>query len=59
VAAQEMNAAEADYVVRLPAAHMPRISRPNALAEALGRTEFGATISIPRLPKLSRAEFRF
>jgi pimeloyl-ACP methyl ester carboxylesterase len=37
VAAQEANAARADYVVRLPAAHMAQLSRPNELAEALGQ----------------------
>ena len=37
VAAQEAMSASADYVVRLPAAHMVQLSRPDALAEALGR----------------------
>lgn len=37
VAAQEASAAKADYVVRLPASHMVQISKPNELAEALGR----------------------
>jgi pimeloyl-ACP methyl ester carboxylesterase len=36
VAAQEAWAANADYVVRLPAAHMLQLSRPDELAEALG-----------------------
>ena len=38
VAAQEaMSASPADYVVRLPAAHMVQLSRPDDLAEALGQ----------------------
>ena len=37
VAAQEATSANADYVVRLPAAHMVQLSRPDDLAEALGR----------------------
>jgi pimeloyl-ACP methyl ester carboxylesterase len=37
VDAQEAMAANADYVVRLPAAHMVQLSRPDELAEALGR----------------------
>ena len=37
VAAQEAMSASADYVVRLPAAHMVQLSRPEALAEALGQ----------------------
>ena len=37
VAAQEAVSANADYVVRLPAAHMVQLSRPDELAEALGR----------------------
>ena len=37
VAAQEAMSANADYVVRLPAAHMVQLSRPDELAEALGR----------------------
>jgi pimeloyl-ACP methyl ester carboxylesterase len=37
VAAQEARSANADYVVRLPAAHMVQLSRPDELAEALGR----------------------
>jgi pimeloyl-ACP methyl ester carboxylesterase len=37
VAAQEAMAANADFVVRLPAAHMVQLSRPDELAEALGR----------------------
>jgi len=36
VAAQEAWAANADYVVRLPAAHMLQLSRPDELAETLG-----------------------
>ena len=36
VAAQEAISASADYVVRLPAAHMVQLSRPDELAEALG-----------------------
>jgi pimeloyl-ACP methyl ester carboxylesterase len=36
VAAQEAWAAHADYVIRLPAAHMVQLSRPDELAEALG-----------------------
>jgi len=37
VAAQEMMSANADDVVRLPAAHMVQLSRPDELAAALGR----------------------
>ena len=37
VAAQEASAAKADHVVRLPAGHMVQLSRPDELAEALGR----------------------
>ena len=37
VAAQEAMSASADYVVRLPAAHMVQLSRPDDLAEALGQ----------------------
>jgi pimeloyl-ACP methyl ester carboxylesterase len=37
VAFQEAMAANADNVVRLPAAHMVQLSRPDELAEALGR----------------------
>ena len=37
VAAQEAMSAYADYVVRLPAAHMVQLSRPDELAEALGQ----------------------
>jgi hypothetical protein len=37
VAAQEAMSAGADEVVRLPAAHMARESRPDELAEILGR----------------------
>ncbi len=37
VAAQEAWAANADCVVRLPAAHMVQLSRPDELTEALGR----------------------
>jgi pimeloyl-ACP methyl ester carboxylesterase len=37
VAAQEAMSANADHVVRLPAAHMVQLSRPYELAEALGR----------------------
>jgi pimeloyl-ACP methyl ester carboxylesterase len=37
VAVQEATAANADYVVRLPAAHMVQLSRPDELAETLGR----------------------
>jgi pimeloyl-ACP methyl ester carboxylesterase len=37
VAAQQAWAANADAVVRLPAAHMAQLSRPDELAEALGR----------------------
>jgi pimeloyl-ACP methyl ester carboxylesterase len=37
VAAQEAMSANADYVVRLPAGHMVQLSRPDELAEALGR----------------------
>jgi hypothetical protein len=37
VAAQEAMSANADYVVRLPAAHMMQLSRPDELAEALGQ----------------------
>jgi pimeloyl-ACP methyl ester carboxylesterase len=37
VAAQEAMAANADDVVRLPAAHMVQLSRPDDLADALGR----------------------
>jgi pimeloyl-ACP methyl ester carboxylesterase len=37
VAAQGARAATADCVVRLPAAHMVQLSRPDELAEALGR----------------------
>ena len=37
VAAQEAMAANADQVVRLPAAHMVQLSRPDDLADALGR----------------------
>lgn len=37
VAAQEVTAAKADNVVRLPAGHMVQVSRPVELAEALGR----------------------
>jgi pimeloyl-ACP methyl ester carboxylesterase len=37
VARQEMDAANADYVVRLPAAHMVQLSLPDELAEVLGQ----------------------
>ena len=37
VAAQEASAANADYVVRLTAAHMVQLSRPDELAGTLGR----------------------
>jgi pimeloyl-ACP methyl ester carboxylesterase len=37
VAAQEASAANADYVVRLTAAHMVQLSRPDELTDALGR----------------------
>ena len=37
VAAQEAMSTDADYVVRLPAAHMVQLSRPDELAEALGQ----------------------
>ena len=37
VAAQEAMSANADNVVRIPAAHMVQLSRPDELAEALGR----------------------
>jgi hypothetical protein len=37
VAVQEAMAANADNVVRLPAAHMVQLSRPDELAEVLGR----------------------
>jgi pimeloyl-ACP methyl ester carboxylesterase len=37
VAAQEAMSANADEVVRLPAAHMVQLSRPDELAQALGR----------------------
>ncbi|HTF49088.1 MAG TPA: alpha/beta fold hydrolase [Pseudonocardia sp.] len=37
VATQEAMSANADEVVRLPAAHMVQLSRPDELAEALGR----------------------
>jgi pimeloyl-ACP methyl ester carboxylesterase len=37
VAAQEAMAANADTVLRLPAAHFVQLSRPDELAEALGR----------------------
>jgi pimeloyl-ACP methyl ester carboxylesterase len=37
VAAQEAMSTSADCVVRLPAAHMVQLSRPDELAEALGR----------------------
>jgi pimeloyl-ACP methyl ester carboxylesterase len=37
VAAQAATAARADYVVRMPGAHMVQISRPAELAEALTR----------------------
>jgi pimeloyl-ACP methyl ester carboxylesterase len=37
VAAQEAMSANANEVVRLPAAHMVQLSRPDELAEALGR----------------------
>jgi hypothetical protein len=37
VAAQEAMAANVDEVVRLPAAHMAQLSRPDELADALGR----------------------
>jgi pimeloyl-ACP methyl ester carboxylesterase len=36
VAAQEACAANADYVVRLPAAHMAQLSQPDELAQVLG-----------------------
>jgi pimeloyl-ACP methyl ester carboxylesterase len=37
VAVQEATAARADFVIRLPGAHMVQISQPDELAEALGR----------------------
>jgi pimeloyl-ACP methyl ester carboxylesterase len=37
VRAQEAMATNADYVLRLPAAHFVQLSRPDELAEALGR----------------------
>jgi hypothetical protein len=37
VAAQEASAANADYVVRIAAAHMAQLSRPGELADALRR----------------------
>ena len=37
VAAQEANAASADHVVRIPAAHMLQLSRPDRLTEVLGQ----------------------
>jgi len=37
VPVQEAMAANADYVVRLPAAHFVQLSRPDELAEVLGR----------------------
>jgi hypothetical protein len=37
VGAQEAWATNADYVVRVPAAHMVQLSRPDELADALGR----------------------
>jgi pimeloyl-ACP methyl ester carboxylesterase len=37
VAAQEAMAANANEVIRLPAAHMVQLSRPDELADALGR----------------------
>ena len=37
VGAQEAMATNADNVLRLPAAHFVQLSRPDELAEALGR----------------------
>jgi hypothetical protein len=37
VAFQEAMAVNADNVVRLPALHMAQLSRPDELADALGR----------------------
>ena len=57
VAAQEAMSANADYVVRLPAAHMVQLSRPDELAEAhKGETMTTAAMVTYAYDQIDRAQ---